>query len=240
MKVWLTIVIVLVLLLALGLWTGYNGFVNADADVRAQIGNLNAAYQERSDLVPNLVEVVKGAAGAEQKTLTDVISARAKATQVQLTPEALKDPQAMSNFQAAQGNLGSALSRLMVVSEQYPTLQSQANFPMLAHQLEGQENRIRVERDKYNAVVREYNVRVRRFPGNISARMFGFTPYAEFTASEGAENAPHVDMSGLKPQVQPEQTTPSSTAPTTAAPSTAPSSGSTPSHGLPRPAPVQR
>lgn len=225
-RVAIFIVLIILLLLGIGLYTGYNGFVTADADVKAQIGNLNSAYQQRADLVPNLVETVKGAAGAEQQTLTDVISARNQSTKIQLTPEALKDPAAMQKFQTVQGELGSALSRLMVVSEKYPDLKSQANFPVLMSQLEGLESRIRTERNKYNDVVRDYDVRVRKFPGNLTAGMFGFTPYPEFTASEGAENVPKVDFNGGKPAT----TTPAQTAPATA-PTQTP-------HGALRPAPV--
>jgi LemA protein len=226
-RVVILIVLFILLLFGIGLYTGYNGFVTADADVKAQIGNLNSVYQMRADLVPNLVETVKGAAGAEQQTLTEVISARSQATKIQLTPEALKDPAALQKFQTAQGELGGALSRLMVVSEKYPELRSQANFPILLDQLQGLEARIRNERNKYNEVVRDFDVRVRKFPSNMVAGMFGFTVYPEFTASEGAENAPKVDFNGGKP----------ATAPSTGgqAPATAPSQ--TP-HGALRPAPV--
>src|SRR5207302_579616 len=154
---------IVLLILIIFLWwrTSYNKFVNADESVKAQLGALATAYQQRADLIPNLVETVRGSAVQERQTLTDVIAARSRATGVQLTPEALKDPTAFQNFQKVQGDLSSALSRLMVVMEQYPQLKSQENFTVLLSQLEGQENRIRIERNRYNDVVREYNQRVR-------------------------------------------------------------------------------
>jgi LemA protein len=193
-KAWIYVVLAIILIFAFSAWSSYNGFVTADADVKAQLGNLNSAYQQRSDLIPNLVETVKGSAIMEKQTLTDVIDARSKASSIQLTPEALKDPQALQNFQNAQGGLTSALSRLMVVIERYPELKSQQNYTVLMSQLEGQENRIRTERNRYNDVVRDYDVRIRRFPGNLMAGMFGFTVYPSFEAAQGAENAPKVDF----------------------------------------------
>ena len=217
----------------------YNSLVTMDEGVKAQLGQLNNVYQQRADLVPNLVETVKGSAVQERQTLTDVISARSRASSVQLTPEALKDPQAFQNFQKIQGELSGALSRLMVVMEQYPQLRSQENFSVLMSQLEGQENRIRIERNRYNDVTREYNTRVRSFPTSLIASMGSFTQYPYFESSAGAENAPKVNF-GTNPEVAP------ATAPATA-PSTAPPSGaagenvpnpSSAPHGPTRPAPV--
>ena len=207
----------------------YNGFVQRDESVKAQLGAVATAYQQRADLIPNLVEVVKGAASNERETLEAVISARSRATSMQLTPEALKDPQAFSNFQKAQGDLSGALSRLMVVVEKYPELQSQANFPVLMSQLEGQENRIRVERNRYNDVVKEFNLAIRVFPASLWAGMFGFKEYPYFEAAAGAENAPKVSFGGSNTGA-----TPATTAPATGG---VPNPAEAP-HGIARPAPV--
>ena len=222
-------VILLVLILFMWWRMTYNNFVNMDEGVKAQLGQLNNVYQQRSDLIPNLVETVKGSAVQERQTLTDVISARSRATGVQLTPEALKDPQAFQNFQKIQGDLSSALSRLMVVMEQYPQLKSQENFTVLMSQLEGQENRIRIERNRYNDVVRDYNARVRSFPANMIANMNGFTQYPYFEAAAGAENAPKVNF-GNNPEAPPNPQPAENAAPN---PATTP-------HGPVRPSPVQR
>ncbi|MEO6938930.1 MAG: LemA family protein [Candidatus Kapaibacterium sp.] len=231
-KAW--IIVILVILIAVIWGAGsYNNFVTADADVKLQLGNVNTAYQQRADLIPNLVETVKGAAGAERQTLTDVIAARASATQVKLTPETLKDPAAFQNFESAQNSLGGALSRLLVVTEKYPDLRSQGNFPVLMSQLEGQESRIRVERNKYNQAVRDYNVRVARFPGNLLAGIFGFTKYPEFEAAQGAENAPKVNFG-----TTPSSTTAPADGSTQAPAATAPKPSDQP-HGAVRPAPVK-
>jgi LemA protein len=192
-KTWL---IVLIVVAILGAWmmTSYNGMVQSRNEVELQLDNLNSAYQRRADLIPNLVEVAKGAAQIERQTLEDVINARSRATSIQLTPEMANDPNAIAQFQAAQQNLGSALSRLLVTVEQYPDLKSQQNFTNLMVQLEGTENRINVSRNDYNGAVRDYNTRIQRFPGNIVAGLFGFDRYTGFQAAEGAENAPRVDM----------------------------------------------
>ncbi len=187
-------IVLLVLILFMWWRSTYNSFVTMDEGVKAQLGQLNNVYQQRADLIPNLVATVQGSAINERQTLTDVIDARSKATGVQLTPEALKDPQAFQNFQQIQGNLSSALSRLMVVVEQYPQLKSQANFTVLMSQLEGQENRIRLERNRYNDEVRDFNARVRSFPASMIASMSGFTEYPYFEAAAGAENAPKVNF----------------------------------------------
>ena len=221
---------IVVLLLIVFMWwrTTYNNFVNMDEGVKAQLGQLNNVYQQRADLIPNLVETVRGSAIQERQTLTEVIDARSRATGVQLTPEALKDPQAFQNFQKVQGNLSSALSRLMVVMEQYPQLKSQENFTVLLSQLEGQENRIRIERNRYNDVVKDYNARVRSFPANMIAGMNGFTQYPYFEAAAGAENAPKVNL-GNNPEAAPSPQ-PAEQAPPN--PATAP-------HGPVRPSPAR-
>src|SRR5579883_3128274 len=213
---------IILLLLILFIWwrTTYNNLVNMDEGVKSQLGQLNNVYQQRADLIPNLVETVKGSAVQERQTLTDVVDARSRATGVNLTPEALKDPQAFQNFQKVQGDLSSALSRLMVVMERYPELKSQANFTVLMSQLEGQENRIRLERNRYNDQVRDYNARVRSFPTSMIASMSGFTQYPYFEAAAGAENAPKVnfgtEQNAPNPATAP---TPENTAPS---PATAP------------------
>jgi LemA protein len=151
-------------------------------------------YQRRSDLIPNLVNTVKGAANFEQETLTRVVEARASASQVKLTPEMLSDPQALQRFDQAQGALGSALSRLLVTVEQYPELKANANYLALQDELAGTENRIAVERRRFTEAVQQYNVAVKRFPMNFVAGMFGFAPKAYFEARAGAEEAPVVNF----------------------------------------------
>jgi LemA protein len=153
-------------------------------------------YQRRADLIPNLVETVKGYATHERETLEAVTNARARATQMQaeITPESLNDPQFLQRFQAVQGELSSALSRLMVVVENYPDLKANQGFLDLQAQLEGTENRIAVERRRFNDLARDFNTQIRRFPGSLIAGMFGFERKAYFEAAEGAETAPKVDF----------------------------------------------
>lgn len=234
------IILIVLLVVALGLfgwWRGtYNRFVQKDESVKAQLGQLNNAYQQRADLIPNLVETVKGSALAERQTLTDVISARSRASGIQLTPEVLNDPKAFQNFQAAQQQLTGALSRLMVVAEQYPELKSQENFTVLMKQIEGQENRIRVERNRYNDLVRDYNSSVRVFPSSMIASMSGFRQYPYFEAAAGAENAPKVDFNGMN---GPAGQTGAAPQPQSA-PAGAPPAPNSQPHGPARPAPVQR
>ena len=220
--------VVLLGLIIFGWWrTTYNNLVSLDEGVKSQLGQLNNVYQQRADLIPNLVETVKGSALNERQTLTDVITARSKASSIQLTPEALKDPAAFQNFQKVQGELSSALSRLMVVMEQYPQLKSQENFSVLMSQLEGQENRIRIERNRYNDNVKEYNQKVRSFPTSVIAGS-SFPQYPYFEAAPGAENAPKVNFGGnAAPGV----------APSGAAGENVPAPQSAP-HGAKRPAPV--
>jgi LemA protein len=169
----------------------YNGLVQADEQVSAQWGNVENQYQRRADLVPNLVATVKGYAEHEQSTLQSVIEARAKATQVTIDPTNLNE-QTMAQFQQVQGELGSAINRLLVSVEAYPDLKANQNFLDLQAQLEGTENRIATERTRFNDVAQTYNTLVRRFPNNIIAGMSGFTQKPYFKAEAGAEKAPEV------------------------------------------------
>ena len=170
---------------------GYNDFQRLDEQSKSAWSEVLNQYQRRADLVPNLVATVKGEANFEQETLTRVIEARAKASSIQLTPQMLEDPQAMQRFQAAQGQLGSALSRLLVVSEQYPALRANQAFGDLRVQLEGTENRITVARNRYIQSVQEYNVLARSFPSNLTAMVFSYRPKAGFTVTdEAAISAP--------------------------------------------------
>lgn len=165
---------------------GYNDFQRLDEQTSSAWAEVLNQYQRRADLVPNLVATVKGEANFEQETLTRVIEARSRATAIQLTPQMLEDPQAMQRFQAAQGQLGSALSRLLAVSEQYPTLKANQAFGDLRVQLEGTENRITVARNRYIQTVQEYNVLARSFPNNLTAMVFGYHPKAGFTVADEA------------------------------------------------------
>jgi LemA protein len=169
----------------------YNGMVTMQESVTSQWGNVETSYQRRSDLIPNFVSTVKGAANFEQTTLTQVIEARAKATSVNIDPTKMT-PENMQQFQAAQGQVSSALGRLMVVMEQYPELKATQNFRDLQIELEGTENRISVERRKFNEVALVYNTYIRKFPQTFFAGMFGFMVKPYFEASEGAEKAPEV------------------------------------------------
>jgi len=157
----------------------------------AQVSN---QYQRRADLIPNLVETVKGYAKHERETLEAVIQARANATNLTVTPEVLNDPRAFSKFQQVQGEISSALARLMAVVENYPNLKANENFLSLQAQLEGTENRITVERQRFNETVQGFNTRIRRFPTNLFAGLFGFGKKAYFEAQEGAEVAPKVSF----------------------------------------------
>ena len=160
---------------------GYNTFQTTDEQVKAGWSEVINQYQRRADLIPNLVSTVKGEAKFEQDTLTQVIEARAKATSIQATPELINDPAAFQKFQQAQGQLTGALSRLMVVSEQYPNLRANQGFRDLSAQLEGTENRIAVARNRYIAAVQVYNVTVRSFPSNLTAMVFGYKEKPTFT-----------------------------------------------------------
>jgi LemA protein len=174
---------------------GYNTMQQNEEEVFAAWGNLEAALQRRADLIPNLVETVKAFAAHERETLEAVVEARAKATSVQLSPDALSNPQALANFQAAQGELGSALARLMVVVERYPDLKANQNFLALQHQLEGTENRINVARQRYNEAVKIFNFSIRKFPNSMTNSMLLDLERKEFfTADESAQKVPQVDF----------------------------------------------
>ena len=182
-----------VLLLALWVFGSYNSLVTSRENVRASVNNLQSQYQRRSDLVPNLVNTVKGAANFEQETLNQVVEARSKATQTTIDPSNMTGEQ-LQQFNSAQGELSSALSRLLVVVEQYPELKATEAYRDLITQLEGTENRIQVARSDYGTAARDYNVKTQTFPTNIIAGMFGFTSFPYFEADDGAETAPTVDF----------------------------------------------
>ncbi|MCF8247625.1 MAG: LemA family protein [Saprospiraceae bacterium] len=171
----------------------YNGFVSKDTAVEQAWGNVQSAYQRRADLVPNLVATVKGAANFEQSTLTGVAEARSKATSIQVDPTNLT-PEKMAEFQQAQSGLSQALGKLLMITENYPELRATESFKELQSQLEGTENRIKVERDKFNGVVADYNNSVRRFPANFWAGIFGFDRKTPFEADQGAQNVPKVEF----------------------------------------------
>ena len=175
---------------------GYNDFQRLDEQTKSAWSEVLNQYQRRADLVPNLVATVKGEANFEQETLTKVIEARAKATSVQVTPETLNDPAAFQKFQQAQGELSSALSRLMAVSERYPDLKANQSFRELRVQLEGTENRITVARNRYITAVQEYNVLSRSFPTNLTAMVFKYEPKPVFTVANEAQISapPQVDF----------------------------------------------
>ena len=172
---------------------GYNSMVSLDEDVKTKWNQVETQYQRRSDLIPNLVSTVKGAAKFEQSTLTAVVEARAKASQIKVNADDLS-PEKIEKFQAAQGQIGQALSRLMVLTENYPELKATQQFSDLSVQLEGTENRIAVARKDFNDAVQSYNIKVRSFPNNLTAGMFGFKQKAGFKAEAGAENAPKVEF----------------------------------------------
>ena len=180
---------------------GYNDFQRLDEESRSAWAEVLNQYQRRADLIPNIVATVQGEANFERGTLEAVVNARARATSIQATPELLNDPAALQKFQAAQGELGSALSRLMVVVEQYPNLKANQGFSDLRVQLEGTENRIAVARNRYIQAVQAYNVLARSFPSNLTAMVFGYTPKANFSvADEAAISAPpKVDFGTQKP-----------------------------------------
>ncbi|ENO85124.1 LemA family protein [Thauera linaloolentis] len=175
---------------------GYNDFQRLDEQTKSAWAEVLNQYQRRADLIPNLVETVKGEASFEQETLSRVIEARSRATAIQVTPEMLNDPQAMERFQQAQGQLGSALSRLLAVSENYPNLKANQGFQDLRVQLEGTENRVTVARNKYIDAVQQYNVLARSFPTNLTAMVFSYAPKAGFTVANEAEISapPKVDF----------------------------------------------
>ena len=192
-KIWTGLVAAAVLALA---GCGYNAFQSQDEHVKSAWAEVLNQYQRRADLVPNLVNTVKGYAAQEQRVLIAVTEARSKVGSIQATPELVNDPAAFARFQAAQGELSGALSRLLVVAESYPQLKSDANFRDLQAQLEGTENRITVARNRYIQAVQTYNVTVRSFPTNLTAMTFGYKPKATFTVADEAQIAkpPVVDF----------------------------------------------
>ncbi|WP_461790041.1 LemA family protein [Pedobacter sp.] len=191
-KVLIGIVAVLAII-ALFSGCGYNSLVKLDEDVKTKWGAVEAQYQRRADLIPNLVSTVKGAAKFEQSTLTAVIEARSKASQITVDPNKLTEEN-IQKYQAAQGQITQALGRLMVLTENYPQLKATDQFRDLSAQLEGTENRITVARTDYNAAVQTYNTKVRSFPNNLTAGMFGFSQKAAFKADAGSQNAPKVEF----------------------------------------------
>ena len=184
----LRLIVLFVLVTPLG-GCGYNTFQTQDEQIKAAWAEVVNQYQRRADLIPNLVETVRGFAQQEQAVLIGVTEARSKVGSVQVTPEVLEDPEAFARFQAAQGELSSALSRLMVVVERYPELKSDANFRDLQAQLEGTENRIAVARMRYIEAVQSYNVTVRSFPSNLTAKVFGYDPKPTFAVENETEIA---------------------------------------------------
>jgi LemA protein len=174
--------------------SSYNNMVSLDQAVIQSWAQVENQYQRRADLIPNLVNTVKGYADFEKEVLTKVTEARAKVSQFNITPELLNDPQAFAKFQSLQGELSGALSRLLVTVENYPQLKANENFLQLQAQLEGTENRISVERKKFNEVVQSYNTTIKRFPGSMLAGMFGFGEKQYFKAIQGAETPPKVEF----------------------------------------------
>ena len=172
---------------------GYNSMVQMDEDTKAKWGTVQSQYQRRADLIPNLVATVKGVANFEKSTLTEVAEARAKATSVQVDASKLT-PETVQKYQQAQGELSTALGRLLSVTENYPTLRANDNFTALQGQLEGTENRISVARIDFNNSVQAYNSKLRSFPNNLTAKMFGFAPKGYFEADAAAKNAPKVEF----------------------------------------------
>ena len=189
----LIVIAVIILSIFFGFKNTYNGMVTMQENVSAQWSNVENQYQRRLDLIPNLVNTVKGYAEHEQNTLNGVVEARAKATQMQINLDNL-DEATMKKLNAVQGELSTALSRLMAISENYPDLKANENFRDLQAQIEGTENRIAVERRKFNNTARAYNTSIRQFPQNMLTGMFGFTPKPYFEANAEAENAPKVEF----------------------------------------------
>ena len=188
-----------VVLLAVGMlviWgiSSYNNMVSLDQSVIQSWAQVENQYQRRADLIPNLVNTVKGYADFEKEVLTKVTEARARVSQFNITPEVLNDPQAFAKFQSLQGELSGALSRLLVTVENYPQLKANENFLQLQAQLEGTENRISVERKKFNEVVQSYNTTIKRFPASMLAGMFGFGEKQYFKAIQGSETPPKVEF----------------------------------------------
>lgn len=192
MKKWIvpTVIIALVFLFAI---SSYNGLVSTEADAKTAWSKVESSYQRRNDLIGNLVKTVQGAADFEKSTLTAVVEARAKATSVTVDPANIT-PEQLAQFQQAQSGLSSSLSRLLVSVEQYPQIKATENFTELQSQLEGTENRINVERDRFNDAVNVYDKKIKSFPSVIFAKLFGFDEMARFEAESGAEKAPEVNF----------------------------------------------
>ena len=188
-----TLIGVIAAVAVIGLWaaSAYNSMVGQQEKATTALANVQSTYQRRADLIPNLVETVKGYAAHEKETLEGVVSARSKATSITLDPENMT-PEKMKEFQKAQGELGAALGRLIAIQENYPDLKANENFRDLQVQLEGTENRINEARNAYNKAVQDYNVVIRSFPKNMLSGMFGFEKMTKFEAEAGAEKAPKV------------------------------------------------
>ncbi len=197
-RLWLWVMLLSSMLLS---GCGYNTLQSNDEQIKASWSEVINQYQRRADLVPNLVNTVKGYASHERQVLTQVTEARARVGSLQVTPEVLNDPQALARFQSAQGQLSGALSRLLAVAENYPQLKADAGFRDLQVQLEGTENRITVARNRYIKAVQEYNVTVRSFPANLTARVFGFSVKPNFTVDneKAISTAPAVDFGAPAP-----------------------------------------
>ena len=193
MKKLLVLIIVAVIALGVVLVPSYNGLVKAEEEIDSVWADVESTYQRRADLIPNLVNTVKGQANFEQETLTGVVEARAKATQTKIDPTNMTEEQ-LAQFQQNQNAVGSALSRLLVTVEKYPELKAHEGFMNLQAQLEGTENRINVARNKFNDAARTYNQKVRQFPTKLAAVIFGFKEKPYFKSTEGAQNAPTVDF----------------------------------------------
>ncbi|WP_287828933.1 LemA family protein [Bacteroides sp.] len=189
------LIITIAVVAAILLWgaTGYNSLVSMEENVENQWAQVESQYQRRSDLIPNLVSTVKGYATHEKATLSEVIEARSKATQITVDAKDLT-PEKLAEFQKAQGELGAALGRLMAISESYPDLKANEQFLGLQAQLEGTENRITVARNRFNDAAKEYNVKIRKFPKNILAGIMGFDKRPYFQSEEGSEKAPKVEF----------------------------------------------
>ena len=187
------IALAILAVLAFLVWNSYNGIIPKDENVKEKWAKVQNQYQRRLDLIPNLVNTVKGAANFEQKTLTDVIEARAKATQMVIDPNSLS-VEKLKEFQAVQGQLSQAMGRLMMITENYPTLQANKNFLDLQTQLEGTENRISTARNDYNESVKDFNTSVRKFPVNLIAGMLNLGPKPTFEADAAAQKAPEVQF----------------------------------------------
>ena len=192
--IWILVIVVILVLLGIFVWSTYNGLIRARNSVDANWSDITVALKRRADLIPNLVATVKGESIFEQDTLTKVVEARAKATSIQATPELINNPEAFSKFQAAQGELSGALSRLLVVTENYPNLKANQAYQDLRVQLEGTENRITVARQRYIKSVQDYNVLARSFPTNLTAKVMGYQVKPNFTVEneKGISTAPAV------------------------------------------------